>query len=68
MIGFRFLPVMISRIVLSLKKAVRSQQGGRVLGEPAPGGTDLQNMKFVRPRRGISGEEDSIPLDSHSQP
>lgn len=63
-----FLPVMISRIVLSLRKAARSQQGGKALGEHAPGGTNLESMRFVRPRRGINEEEASIPLDSLSQP
>ncbi|KAF9790731.1 hypothetical protein BJ322DRAFT_1104380 [Thelephora terrestris] len=60
-----FLPVMISRIMLSLKKAADSQRNGWSLGEPSTNGVGLSAIKFSSPRRGLFREgSDEIPLDT----
>ena len=59
--------MMISRIMLSLRKAV-DPQGGRPTEEPTAGGTGLRSMGFLRPRRETNEERDDIPLDVRSQP
>jgi len=54
----RFLPVMITRLLLSLKKACASQENGWSLGEP----TMPTAMKFAE-RRGGDVTRDEIHLD-----
>jgi hypothetical protein len=53
----RFLSVMIARLMLSLKKAAASQQGGWSFGEP----TTYTSIRFAE-RRGDS-TRDEIDLD-----
>ena len=60
---FRYLPVMISRLMLSLKKAADSQQGWS-LGEPTLNGSKLQSIRFFNSRKGTNGREDDITLDT----
>jgi len=60
-----YLPVMVSRIMLSLKKAADSHQTGWSLAEPTANATDLRSMKFFRPAKGANGKrDDDIPLDT----
>ena len=61
--GFRYPPVMISRMILSLRMAADSRQGVRSLGGPTANGTNLTEIKFVRPRRSANRRESDIPLD-----
>ena len=67
--GFvRYLPVMISRIMLSLKKAADPQQKTWTLTEPTMTGPHFKGMEFFKPRRGASDmEHDSIPLDTYAE-
>ena len=65
MAGFRYLPVMISRIMLSLKEAADFEQEDWSLGGLSTNGNDLQSIKFFRPRVGASSGEDGIPLDTY---
>ena len=55
----RYLPVMITRLLLSLKKAVASQEHGWSLGVP----TTHTTMRFAGRRGGIS-TGDEIRLDT----
>ena len=55
---FRFLPVMITRLLLSLKKASASREHGWSFGEP----TIQTTMRFANHRGGAS-VRDEIPLD-----
>jgi hypothetical protein len=54
----RILPVMVTRLLLSLKKAVASQKHGWSFGEP----TTHTTMRFAE-RRGGDSIRDEIPLD-----
>jgi len=54
----RFLPVMITRLLLSLKKAGAPQEHGWNFGEP----TTRTTMRFTE-RRGGATTRDEIPLD-----
>ena len=58
--GSRYLPVMISRLLLSLRKSVASQQS-----EQLPTSRNSQNMVFLGPRRSAGSEEDDIPLRAY---
>jgi hypothetical protein len=58
---FRILPVMVTRLMLSLKKAATSQKHGWSLGEP----TTHTNMRFAE-RRGDVSTGDEIHLDTFS--
>ena len=59
MAGVRYIPVMISRIMLSLRKAADSQhQKGWSLGGPS----DFQSKMFSRPQRDPSEEEPGMQL------
>lgn len=60
---FRYLPVMISRMILSLRKAVDPQQKGLSLQEPATNMTNLSDIRFFRPRRDTNGRKSEMPLD-----
>ena len=59
---------MISRLMLSLKKAAGTQQTGWSLGEPSVSamGSNFQSIKFFHSREGTNGKEDGIPLDTYS--
>ena len=52
---------MISRIMLSLRKAADSQQKVWSLGEPI----DVRSKKFFRPQTGPNGMEAEIPLSTY---
>jgi len=54
-----YLPVMISRIMLSLRKVAASQQHWSI-GEP----TDLETIRFLRPRRDPDETGTEIPLST----
>ena len=66
MVGCSYLPVMISRLMLSLKKAADSQQNGWTLGEPSVNGNNLQSIKFYRPPQATTFGDD-ILLDTHPE-
>jgi len=53
-----YLPVMVSRIMLSLKKAADLQQNPWSLADPTANGADLQSMKFFHPMSDTNGERD----------
>ena len=55
----RFVPVMITRLMLSLKKAATPQEDGWSLGEP----TTHNTMRFAERRGGVA-TRDEIPLDT----
>jgi len=55
---FRFIPVMVTRLLLSLKKAGASREDGCSLGEP----TTHTTMKFAE-RRGGDITRNEIHLD-----
>jgi hypothetical protein len=56
---------MVSRIMLSLKKAADSQQKGWSLAEPTVNDTNYRSMKFFRPANGANEKkDDDIPLDT----
>ena len=57
---------MISRLMLSLKKTADSQQNGWSLGEPSVNATNLQSIKFFRPPRVITVDDD-IPLETQAE-
>ena len=65
---FRYLPVMISRIMLSLKKAADPQQEAWTLMAPNAAGPNPQGMQFFRPRRDANGRQlEIIPLDTYAE-
>ena len=55
----RLLPVMVTRLMLSLKKAANPQEDGWSLGEP----TMHMTMRFAERRGGVS-TRDEVPLDT----
>jgi len=55
----RLLPVMVTRLMLSLKKAANPQENGWSLGEP----TTHMTMRFAERRGGVS-TRDEVPLDT----
>ena len=55
---------MVSRIMLSLKKAADSQERAWSLTEPTAAGPSLRSMKFFKPPRGTDEMQDDIPLDT----
>ena len=55
MIGLSFLPVMISRIMLSLRKFAHKQQRDRLPGEPTSVSTGL--IEFFRPLRDLTEQD-----------
>ena len=63
-IGLRFLPVMIGRIMLSLRKAADRPLGDRPLVELSVNDRNVKSgMRLRRPRRSSHGQQDSFPLD-----
>ena len=67
MVGFRYLPVMIGRIMLSLRKAAGSQQGNWSLAERSTLVPVLPVMKFQRPRRSLNARKDDVRLEVLSE-
>lgn len=66
---FRYLPVMISRLMLSLKKAADLQETSRSLGQPSVSfDIDLRSMEFSHPQKGAKWREDGTSLDTHAEP
>lgn len=55
---------MISRIMLSLRKAAHFQDKGWSLGELSTGTRTDTNISFSRPRGDTSEREGDIPLDA----
>ena len=64
--GVRYLPMMVSRIMLSLRKAADTQQRGEgwSLADPSGNDENTRGLEFFRPRRDLSGTLDDIPLYS----
>jgi len=62
-----YLPVMISRMILSLREAGDLQLRGRSPGEPTSNGAELSTIRFFRSRAGTNRRESDIPLDAHSR-
>ena len=58
---------MISRLMLSLKKAADSQQGGWSLAAPTTVGENFQSAKFYNSQKDTDRREDDIPLDTYSE-
>ena len=65
--GLRYLPVMISRIMLSLRKAADSQQNGWTLGASSMIGTSQPSMRFFNSRTGPNWKGEEIPLDTRME-
>ena len=60
---------MISRIILSLRKAADSHQKGWSLAGSTANGTHLRSMKFFRPAKGANGnKDDDVPLETLPEP
>ena len=69
MVDYRYLPVMISRIILSLRKAADSRQKGWSLAQPNTNSANPRSMKFFRPAKSaIWKKDDNIPLDTLLEP
>lgn len=62
-----YLPLMISRIMLSLKKASHLPQNCWSLVGPTTNGAGLRSMEFRRPRRGIDARADGIQLGAYRE-
>ncbi|KAF9780868.1 hypothetical protein BJ322DRAFT_285988 [Thelephora terrestris] len=60
-----FLPVMVSRLMLSLRKAAHPQQNSPAPAGPRAGIRSLQSLRFFRPRRSTNPVEYDIPLDTY---
>lgn len=58
---------MISRIMLSLKKAADLQQKIWTLTEPTATGPGFQPLKFFKPRRDANEGQGDIPLDTYAE-
>ena len=63
----RYLPVMISRLMISLKKAAGTEIG-LSFAEPQAGVSDVQTARFFYSREVTNGREDGILLDTYSRP
>jgi len=61
-----FLPVMISRIMFSLKKAADSQNKPWTLTEPAVVGPNFQRGRPLIPRRRTNEMQNDIPLETYT--
>lgn len=62
-----YLPVMISRLMLSLKKAADSQHGLWSLTEPPTNVMKFKNAKLLRSQADTHQREDGIPLDTYNE-
>ena len=56
---------MISRLMLSLKKAADPQRGEWSFGEPPANSTNLPTIQFARPRNAVNATGGDIPFDTH---
>jgi hypothetical protein len=65
--GSRYIPLMISRIMLSLRKAANSSLDVWSLTEPPTNATSFHSITFFRPRKVTSGRGDDIPLSAYPQ-
>ena len=59
--------MMISRIMVSLKRAADSQQRAWSLTDPTVTGPNLQSMKFFKPRGNTDERQHDIPLDTYTE-
>jgi len=59
-----YLPVMISRIMLSLRKAAGTQEDTWSLMGPISTGANFQSIQFLSTQRGTTWREDDIPLET----
>ena len=59
---------MVSRIVLSLRKAADLQQRNWSIAEPTAADMNLQSMKFFRPRNGTGERQGDIPVERDDVP
>lgn len=62
-----YLPVMISRMMLSLRKAADPRKQVWSLAEQTEDGGNVQNMSFVRPRSSPEARQDDMPLDEPTE-
>ena len=64
---FRFLPVMISRLMLSLQKAGDAERHGWVIGGPSLNSIPVQNVRlsYGQRRTGTTVGEGDIPLNTY---
>ena len=58
---------MISRIMLSLKKAADSQQKPWTLTQPSMAGSNFQSAKFANTQQDPNERQDDIPLDTYAE-
>ena len=63
---FRYLPVMVSRLMLSLKKAAGSQVAWS-LAEPSVNNPNLETISFFHSREDTSKRDDGILLNTYSE-
>ena len=61
-VSFRYLPVMVSRIMISLRKAADPQRGDWSLVDPAANGVSLRSMRFARPQTSTTEGRDNASL------
>ena len=66
--GLRYLPVMVSRTVLSLRKAAKSPHNTWPLLTPFPEGTDLQGVELSCLQRNATWRENNVRLGLHPEP
>lgn len=58
---------MVSRIMLSLRKAADADVVGWAFVEAPMNDDDLRNMEFFRPRRDTISREDNIPPGTYTE-
>ena len=63
--GFRYLPVMISRIMLSMRKAADSPQNAWSLAGPHANCPDPRGANLLDSRKVASCIGDDVPLDTY---
>lgn len=62
-----YIPVMTSRIILSLRKAADLQRDDLSLGVPSTGSAPFQTLKFCSPRRDLTAtDSNDISLDTRA--
>lgn len=66
--GFRYIPVMISRVILSLKKAAASPENCRLLVQPTANETSPRNVQVSPAPRDTTWGEGAISLDVLNAP
>lgn len=62
-----YFPVMVSRMMLSLRKAADPELNDWSLGQPPTTSSNLQSISFFRPRRGTTRGGDDVLLDTHTE-